>query len=424
MRDIWRRVAAAGGAKIFAMGVLTLTIFISARWLGPSGRGVAAAVATWAMVVGTLVHFSLGQVALQHRASGQTHEFGTVVGTLLVFAALMTALAWLAIVGLAAIPGGPLATIPRGPLALGMCAVPFVVWEQYDSYLLMSIDRLPVYNRAQVLGRSAELALVVMFVALLGYGVKGAIVGDVIGQATVSTIGIRVLLRRAEYRLGFDGTLLWRLLSAGVRLHFSAVGTLLVTYVDVLIIQRYLGARETGLYQLAVQGATLMLVLPQAAAQVMYSRVATLGPDDAWPHQRSVIVGLLALLAAGGGAAALLAPVVIPSVVGAEFLPTVPIFRVLIFSVLGRALGFMMGPQWIGRGLFWQASFVTVAIGLLDVALALVLVPRVGVFGAAYASVTAYTIGAAVNGALGWHIGRRLRRNAQHGTMSALAAHS
>ena len=48
---------------------------------------------------------------------------------------------------------------PVGPgiLAVGLLLLRLLIWEQYGSSLLAMIERVDIYNRAQVVGRSMSL---------------------------------------------------------------------------------------------------------------------------------------------------------------------------------------------------------------------------------------------------------------------------
>lgn len=420
MRDVMRQIASAGVARVFSLAATTVGLLLSARWLGPNGRGIVAVVCTWSIVLGTIAHLSLGQVALQKKSAGLLRDTGAALGTLLGFAIAVSIASWGVLAAMELWPQARHESIPRWAIVLGAMQIPFVVWEQYGSFLLMSDDRLRVYNRALVIGRSMELSLVVLLVGVLHVGVGGALTALLVGQGTVAVLGMRDLFARAIGRVRFDGALLKSLIKRGGQLHLSAIGALLTSYVDVLIVQRYLGTAETGWYQMSVQLVSVLLVVPTAASQVLYARMSATGPDGAWPQQRRAILGLLGALGLLACLGALLAPLAVSLVLGASFLPVVGVFRVLLLSVGGRAAGLLLAPQWIGRGLFWQASLATCLIGLFDVGLALILVPRFGMMGAAWASVGAYSIGALVNLVFAWRIDRASSQRARRSVTPAV----
>ena len=47
-RDMWRTMSRTVGAKLYSLVISVLTLTLTARWLGPDGRGEYAAVLAWA----------------------------------------------------------------------------------------------------------------------------------------------------------------------------------------------------------------------------------------------------------------------------------------------------------------------------------------------------------------------------------------
>jgi O-antigen/teichoic acid export membrane protein len=75
--------------------------------------------------------------------------------------------------------------------------------------------------------------------------------------------------------------------------------------------------------------------------------------------------------------------------------------------LFGGTLSAAMASQWIGRGLFWQASLLTLFVGICGISTSLVLTPRLGPEGAIYATLLGYGIGAVFNLLLYLHCSRR-----------------
>jgi O-antigen/teichoic acid export membrane protein len=297
--------------------------------------------------------------------------------------------------------------VPVDALVLGFALLPLLVWEQYGSSLLMALGRISVYNRAEIVGRSVGLSLIVALVALAGVGVNGALVALLVGQALVAAAGIRYLIRRAGPTLSFSRAALRDLLGGGLKLHLNALGTFLFTSAAVLIVQYLRGPADTGSFQLVVQLMTVALLVPQAASMVLYGEVARLGPDGAWPANRRVLLTLLPFTFGLAIVGALLAPVLIPLVLGDAFSSAVPVFQIFVFALVGQTFSTVMAPQWIGRGLFWQASALTVVLGVCNVAACFPLVDAYGMKGAAFAILGVSVVSLIGNGAMAVWIERR-----------------
>lgn len=411
MSELWRSIVLAGGARFYGLVAGMLTLIVTARALGPEGRGQVAAALTWAALFSSVGYLSLGQVALHSAGRGRDASWlARHLGSLGLVTLVVSVVGWvISAVSYAVTDGDLYGGLAVGVLALGMVALPLLIWEQYGSSLLMAVDRLPVYNRAQVIGRTVGVALAVVLVIGLGWGVSGALLAILVAQAVVAGAGVKVLWVLAGRRVLANRATTRGLLVGGAKLHLNAVGTFLFTSVSVLIVQYYRGAEETGLFQLAVQLVAVLLVVPQAAAMVLYSEVARDGVDRAWPATMRVLIRLTVAMAALVAVAALVAPWVIPFVVGEDFRPAVPVFQLLLVAVVGQTFSTVMAPQWIGRGLFWQVSAASLATGVVTVVACLYLVPRHGMIGAAWATVGVYVLSVFGNGAFGVWVHRRVR---------------
>jgi O-antigen/teichoic acid export membrane protein len=277
--------------------------------------------------------------------------------------------------------GAAFKPISLGVLALSLGLVPFLIWEQYGSALLAVAGRLQIYNGAQAIGRSLGVAAVAGLL-WAGAGVYGVVLGTLFGQAIVAARGIGRLVGLSD-RVRPSRVLATRLLRGGVRLHLSAVGTVLITSADVLLVGHYRGATAVGTYQLATQALYALLLLPQAATLVIYERMAEQGPQAVWEVQRRVVFVVLAAVGALAGLGAALAPALVHLVAGSRFAGAAGLLQIVLLAAPGFAFSALMAPQWIGRGLFGVASAITVVIGVVNIAANMILVPRFGAHGAA-----------------------------------------
>jgi PST family polysaccharide transporter len=130
-------------------------------------------------------------------------------------------------------------------------------------------------------------------------------------------------------------------------------------------------------------------------------------------------------LTAGSTVAALVgaaaAAPVVKLVGGTEYASAVAVLQILLLTVIGQTFAVVMAPQWIGRGLFWQASLLTLATGALNVVLNLLVIPRYSMVGAAWVSVVTYLFAMVFNLVFAIRIDRRLVRGLDLGARSSPA---
>lgn len=295
MRELWRNIMHTSGAKIYSMLVGVFTLFLTARLLGPEGRGQVAIITTWVTMFCTFAYLSLGQVALHRMAEDRDQKyFGSLLGSLLLMAALLTIAGWLVAFGIYRwSPEGPFKGLDAFPLVLGFLALPFMIWERYGSSLLMGLERILIYNRYQIIGRTVSVAVLMALVGVYGSGIAGVLEANLLGQVIVAIGGIKFLFtfaRNKGLNCHPNKNEINALLSGSAKLHLNAIGAFLLNSANILILNHYHGAELTGYFQLAVQLVGVLMLIPQAACMVIYGQVTRLGPNKAWSMNKLSLI--------------------------------------------------------------------------------------------------------------------------------------
>jgi O-antigen/teichoic acid export membrane protein len=399
MRETWRDVFWTGAAKAYSLLVSVGIVALTARALGPAGRGELAVIITWVSAFATLGHLSLGQVALHRAAQSKDMGWlGQALPVLTAWMAMASIVGWVFVAGLYFLTKGSLlSNVQPSLLAIGFLLLPLLIWEQYGTHVLMAMSRLATANRAQVVGKSVSLGAVALALGVWGPSLPAVLACTIAGQV-VTSVGGSKAMREQWNGMRVQRAALADYLRSGLQLHLNAVGTFLFTSADLLILNHYAGPAQAGLYQIGVQMLTVMMVLPQAACSVLYAKVAKLGPDGAWPEQRRMLLLLAAGMLVLVAVMAALAHWIVLLLAGASFLPAVPLFRLQLLTALGMTVAAVMAPQWIGRGFFRLASAITLLVGTLNISLSLWLVPSMGMWGAAWANVATYLFAILGNG--------------------------
>jgi O-antigen/teichoic acid export membrane protein len=414
--DFTRKVVTAGTARAYTVVTGFVFLLLTARWLGPRGRGEVAVTITWVTLASTLGYLSLGQVAI-HRASRATDQtwLGPVLGSILAVAGVAS-LTLVLISGAVFVVARDsfLKGIPVAAFVVGLAILPAMLWEQIGSALLMAVNRLDIYNRAQLVGRTAGLlALGLAIVADLG--VTGVLLAALAGQVIVSSVGLRLLLRQAESRVRPDGTVVRGLLSDGARLHLAAVGAFLLTGVGTLVVNGYEGVDQAAFYQLGIQVIIVLWLIPQAANMVLYTKVASVPPAEVWGYQRRAVITITAAMTAVCLIAVVAARPLVVAIAGSHFAAAAPIVRTLLPALLAMTFASLIAPQWVAQGRFGDAAKITLAVGVLNVVLTLILVRASGAAGAALALSISYGVAVIPNLWIARGCERRYRVHAEGG---------
>lgn len=392
IRKLWRLIAETSAARIYGLALGLVTLTLTARLLGPDGRGVLAAVMSLSAFLALAGGLSLGEVS-QHRIQLRKREewlpyllgaqlfFTLVLGFISVVGALL--LYWMT-------DGALIKNVPAICVILGFVMVPLIIWDNLSRYLLSGANRLRDYNKAQFIGSTVGFVLTLFFLLYLETGVLGVLVASLLGGAFTQFLKLLALWKAAERRARLAMSDITGMLGGALKLHLHAVGGILLIEANVLMLNHLGSLSDVGHFQLAFQMMMMMLIIPQSAFMALSSLVAEKGPDRAWPDQRRLMLYLLGLMTLLAGVAFLMAPYAVLLLAGASFEPSISAFRYLLLLMLGLTLTLVLAPQWFGRGIFLPKSIIAMLAGVINVGLNLILIPIYGMMGAVTSVLISY----------------------------------
>lgn len=207
-----------------------------------------------------------------------------------------------------------------------------------------------------------------------------------------TTFAITILRRKYKIRLVRPKLRpLLEMVSYGLRYYLGKLSNQVNFRVATVILAFFASESEIGLFSVALLLATYTLMIPDTLGTVLMPRVAA---DEKGRHELvarcaravglvcAVVLGLLCLLATP----------LIRIVFSPEFLPMVPLVRIMAIGVLFRCIGKLFVPYLIGMNHPGTAS-LAVGVGVATNLLLLwILLPLMGLIGAAMAMAANYMI--------------------------------
>jgi antigen flippase len=390
---LWKAVTLTSGTKAYWMiGGMVATI-ITARFLGPQGRGVIAAATSWVALFVTFGHFSLSNVIV-YLLGGDDRErlLPLVTGSVMTLTVLTTLLGWaIAATMHLATHGRVFQHIATPVLLIAFAGLPFLLWMENGNSLLIVLGDLKRLNVAQAAGTTAGILLVSIAVGVLKGGVASALTATLVSYVIVVGLGLARIVAVSR-PLAVSRAILRQLIGGGVRLHLAAVSTFFFTNIAVILLNQFRPVAEAGFFQLAMQLTLAMQVVPMAIAIVAYTIVTRDGADAAWREHRTLVLQTMLYSGVAAVVAYIAAPIVIPLLAGHAFEPAVPIFRVVLLSIFGMGLAAVMAPQWVARGYFLRVALLALVAALVGIIGNYLLIPRYGMVACAWVMVASYTI--------------------------------
>lgn len=222
-------------------------------------------------------------------------------------------------------------------------------------------------------------------IALLGYQV-GLLV-----CALLAAVLLKDSLRHA-WSVRAGARKIYSVLNLGLRGQLGNLATFFNYRLDVFIVNYFFDTTQVGLYAVGVLVAEGLWQIPHAAALALFPRTARTLNDGATKFTCLVIRQVFLVACVSGAAMALLSPWVIPLVFGARFAPSVPVIWWILPGTVALSVSKVICADLGGRGRPEFSSICAFLALAVTVSLDLLLIPRMGINGAALASTVAYTV--------------------------------
>jgi O-antigen/teichoic acid export membrane protein len=390
-----RRLATTGAAytaasvlsKLVAVALLPLYT----RYLTPTDYGEAEVL--FAAVVAASIVIRLGVIEALLRFYYKSGEDpARIVAT--AFAALF----WAATLGaLVALPfAGPISEALLGRSEPGLARIAIGgLWTLTLFEYLLTLFRLEERARAYFATTMASvlttIPVTVALVVVGDEGARGLLLGSyATGAAFV--LGL-VALQRHRLSLALDRPLLARLLRFGLPTMPAELSLYSLNFIDRIILVRYAGLAEAGLYSLAVKFAQAVNVLVRGFQLAWPPLAYSIRDDDEARRAYAVIVtwftAICAFFVTGMW---LLSRWIVRALAAPEFFGSFKAIGLISTGVTLYAL-YMVLVVILGRTGRTEFNFpATIAATVANVALNLALVPPLGIVGAALALVASYVV--------------------------------
>ncbi len=291
---------------------------------------------------------------------------------------------------------GPISELLLDEAAAGLTRIAIAgLWVATLYEYLLTLFRLEERARAYFLTTLANvlatIALTVVLVVGVGDGARGLLLGSYVTGAAFVLGLIATQWRRLSLR--FDGALMKRLLRFGLPTMPAEASLYLLNFVDRIIIIRYVGAVELGLYALAVKFAQAVNVLVRGFQLAWPPLAYSIRDDDEARRAYAVVV---TLFVAGCSFVVvgiwLYARWIVRALAAPKFFDSYEAIGLISAAVTLYAL-YMVMVVILGRTGRTEFNLpAAISALVVNVVLNLILVPAMGIVGAALALVASYLV--------------------------------
>jgi O-antigen/teichoic acid export membrane protein len=388
-----RALANSFATSIAIQGLNAFTGVVLARNLGPHNRGTLAAILLWA---GSLTIIgSLGLTDALTYYAARKRLVGSLVGTSIAVGLVQSVV--LAAIGFVLFPFalGGFGTAAVDTAQAYLAYVPVFLLNLYAMSILQGLGRLGAFQLIRALQIVAVASGLAALLATDNVTIKHVVATYFAAYLSCLVISGALVLQNCTTKITVDRRLLRNILGFAIRSHSSNVSGMLNERLDQLLISLFLAPLQLGLYVVAVTLTSLTTLVGASVSIVALPTVA-----GASAEERPFLIGrYVRLTIAGAWVVTIpmigLTPSLIRLFFGHDYLGASAACRILLLAAVVLVTARMLGVLLKAMGRPLDAGIAEfVALGTTIVCLP-VLLPLLGIVGAAVASLLAYFVSGA-----------------------------
>lgn len=368
---------------------------IVARLLGAEGLGALAVINVAVATVVQLGQFGLPSANTYFIAQDERRYLVPAAMNSLLFALAGGCVLALGLILLAQGQPGLFGNISSSLIIVAAVSIPFQLLTLLGLNIFLASGRIDRFNQLDVLGQSFVLVNALVALIVLGAGLRALVSLNTAATILVSLlivllIGRYIAARETKFAWRPDFNLFREMMKYGIKFHVSTLSGLLIFRADLLVVNHFRGAAEAGVYSVASQVAMMLMVLPGVIATLLFPRVTaeqeTRVELTCRVTRHTTFVMLMVCLLS------VPASFLLPVLYGAAFADVTGQLLILLPGVFLIGIESVLVQYFNAAGLpvaiplFWLATLA------LNLALTFALVPTFGARGAALASTLSYAV--------------------------------
>jgi O-antigen/teichoic acid export membrane protein len=369
---------------------------VIARVLGPDGKGAYSLILLVPTLLALLGNLGI-YIANTYFGGSRKHDWTKLASNSLVSAVglgVLLAAGFLAY--LHVFQPSFLKDIEPRYLVLATLVLPLSLLIIYFQSILLGQDRIKEYNLVYLAQNGALVVLVLLALLVVKGGLFGTIAAWA-GATLVATILAVLLVRRTtNIKWSFHRQLFKDSVKFGVKGYLGNVIQFLNYRLDMLLVAFFMNITFVGYYSISVALAEALWYFPGAVGTVIFARTPGMKADDANRSTPRICRNTFFLTVIASLLFFVMGRYIILLFFGSAFLPAVKPLWILLPGVIAFSIPKVLNNELAGRG---KPIVGTIAAGFslaVNIPLNILLIPRMGISGAALASTISYTVAAIV----------------------------
>lgn len=387
-----RGITLTYATQIIVLMISFATNILIVRALGPEGKGIVALLQNYFLILVVVFILGMSEGNIFYLSNRQ-YRHKDIFANVLLHTAIVTCLVVILSMLLKGwIISNFLKNIDGHYYDVALWIFPAFFLFLHTTTMLLGHKNIVGFNAVTI----TRFLLIFVFMILLipRFRIGGALTATVVGFFAADTLGVLLLGRHGAPAAGINIGYAGKALVFGMKSEVGLILSQIDRRLDIFIINLFLTPAQVGFYAVAVAVAEFPWYISNAIATVLFPEIAGMNKNDAHEFTAYMCRNTLFIVLIVSGMLMFVGGILISAVFGAEFWHSVPSLRLLIPGVVMLSVNKVLCAGFSGTGRPEYGTMTAVFSAVVTVGLDFLLIPRMGIAGAAIASTIAYTISA------------------------------
>ena len=380
--------------QILSLVLILLSNILITRVLGPEGKGVISLLLAFPIITVMISILGLDEASVYFLGS-KKFEYSEILGWAILNTLVISAIS----IGVFLILRNWLATtviknISSEFLMIVIFCIPFQIFYQYECAILLGQRNIFGYNILTVL-RNFFL-LLFQFVLILKFSLAGGVYSILFGFIFATVAGILLIKKFGKPRIPKQRDFEKKAISYGTRSVLGLIFHYLTRRLDLFIINFFLNPAQVGFYSIALMLAELPWYIPQAFSTVLFPEVSGMDKEQAHKFSATVCRNTVFITVVASFLLAIFAKPIIGLFFSAQFYPALVPFYLHLPGTIALGITRVLGGNFSGTGRPEYGTMMAFVSFTITIILDFLLIPKIGINGAAIAATIANTFSAGI----------------------------
>lgn len=386
IKDVFRVGISQGLMIVFG---LTVSI-ITARYIGPEGNGIIAGLTVYPSLFMTIGSLGIRQSTTYFLGKGvfSEEQIKTAITQIWMMTTIISLIVCFVLMYYFSNSGSNLTLV-----ILALLPIPFSLFNTYNSGIFLGRNDIKTFNKINWIPSLIALLGTVLFVMLLKWDVKGAMMASVGGPLFMFFVLLFKNKFLAFFSFRYNWKIIQQMLSLGI-IYAIALFVINLNYkIDFILLDKLSNTYELGIYAKGAGITQYLWQIPMLFSTIVFARSAVSKNDKVFSLKVAqllrvsfVIIGIVSL------GLLLFSEWIIVGMYGEQFRESTTVLNYLLPGVLILTIYKVMNMDLAGKGKPWIAMWAMLPSLVINIVMNIILIPEWGADGAAISSTVSYGV--------------------------------